>query len=177
MLPVPEASLPAVEICSERSTAGYTRSPRLHVVVGQEHHPQPPAHGRVHVHDLGDAHDEADDQLGHGVARRRLAAEDHRARRQILAVAAHAQVLLHHLQGRQVLALVFVDALHLHIEQGGGIHQQRRLLLAMDRAARRCLHLPACTATQRSRKPGRRQRLQPLQLGEIPPPALAQHLA
>jgi hypothetical protein len=27
MLPVPEASLPAVEICSERSEAGYTCSP------------------------------------------------------------------------------------------------------------------------------------------------------
>ena len=29
MFPVPDASLPAVEICSERSAAGYTRCPLL----------------------------------------------------------------------------------------------------------------------------------------------------
>ena len=35
-----------------------------------------------------------------------------------------------HLQGIEVLALVFMDPFHLHIKEGGGIHQQATL--AMD---------------------------------------------
>ena len=35
MLPVPEASLPAVEICSERSAAGYTSWPRDTLKLGR----------------------------------------------------------------------------------------------------------------------------------------------
>ena len=95
---------------------------QLHAEVGEEHHPQPAMHGRIDVHDAGDSHNQADDQLGHVVARGRLAAEDHRAGRQVFAVA-EAQVALHDLQGGQVLTLVFMDPLYLHIEQGGGVHQ------------------------------------------------------
>ena len=54
---------------------------QLHAEVGQEHHPQPATHGRIDVHDPGDAHDQADDQLGHVVAGGRLAAKDHGAGR------------------------------------------------------------------------------------------------
>ena len=46
MLPVPEASLPAVEICSERSAAGKIRCAVLDVVVGQEGDLQPASHRR-----------------------------------------------------------------------------------------------------------------------------------
>ena len=138
--------------------------------VGQEHHPQPAAHGRIHVHDLGDAHDQADDQLGHGVARRRLAAKDHRARRQVFSVA-QAQVALHHLQRRQMLALVFVDALYLHVEQGSGVHHHAELVLDVQRQALLGLQPGRLPALQ---KTGVAQEgLKLLQLGEIPPPALA----
>ena len=41
MLPVPEASMPAVEICSERSAAGMTALGEGHAVVGQEGDPEP----------------------------------------------------------------------------------------------------------------------------------------
>jgi hypothetical protein len=37
MLPVPEASMPAVEICSDRSAAGIMISAKRHIVVGHEH--------------------------------------------------------------------------------------------------------------------------------------------
>ena len=40
MLPVPEASLPAVEICSERSAAGISRSASEDVVVRRVDHLQ-----------------------------------------------------------------------------------------------------------------------------------------
>ena len=36
MLPVPDASLPAVEICSDSSAAGMIASASCHAVVGQE---------------------------------------------------------------------------------------------------------------------------------------------
>ena len=54
MLPVPEASMPAVEICSERSAAGMIDLGEADVVVRQEHDLQPAAHSRVVVDDLGD---------------------------------------------------------------------------------------------------------------------------
>ena len=51
MLPVPEASLPAVEICSDRSAAGIDLLGVLHVEVGEEHHLEPAAHVGVVVDD------------------------------------------------------------------------------------------------------------------------------
>ena len=41
MLPVPEASVPAVEICSERSAAGMIRLGQRDAVVGEEDHLEP----------------------------------------------------------------------------------------------------------------------------------------
>ena len=97
---------------------------QLDVVVGQEDHPQAPLHVGIGIDRFGDAVEEADDQLGHVVAGRRLAAEYHRARRQMLAGAVlDAQVAGDHPEGVEVLALVFVDPLHLHVEHRGGIHQ------------------------------------------------------
>ena len=46
MLPVPEASMPAVEICSDRSAAGMIDLGQADVVVGQEHHLEQAAHRR-----------------------------------------------------------------------------------------------------------------------------------
>jgi hypothetical protein len=49
MLPVPEASVPAVEICSDRSAAGHDHLGQRHAVVGHEHHLEPVADARVVV--------------------------------------------------------------------------------------------------------------------------------
>ena len=64
MLPVPEASMPAVEICSERSAAGMIVLGQADIVVGQEHDLEQAAHRRVGVDTPGDVVDQLDDQLG-----------------------------------------------------------------------------------------------------------------
>ena len=98
---------------------------QFHVEVSQEHHLEQVAAVGVVVDHLSDAVDQANDQLGHGVARCGLAGEHHRAWRHALRAALFdPQVAVHQLQGIEVLALVFVDPLDLDVEQGGGIHQQ-----------------------------------------------------
>ncbi len=78
--------------------------------------------GGIVVHHLGHGADEADDLLGHVVAGGGLAAEQHAARDQPRAVAAlDAVVEMDDVQGVEELALVFVDALHLHVEEGVGV--------------------------------------------------------
>ena len=117
MLPVPEASLPAVEICSDRVGRGVDVLGVLHVVVGEEDDLQPIAHGGVVVHHVGDRVDQLDDQLGHEVAGRGLGAEDERARRHVgLRIALEPQVQREDVQHIQVLPLVFVQALDLDVE-------------------------------------------------------------
>ena len=49
MLPVPEASMPAVEICSDRSAAGMIVLGKADIVVGQEHDLQAAPHLRIGV--------------------------------------------------------------------------------------------------------------------------------
>ena len=65
MLPVPEASLPAVEICSETSAAGIDVLGQRYAVVREKTTSEPVAHARIAVDDLGDRVDELDDELGH----------------------------------------------------------------------------------------------------------------
>ena len=118
MLPVPEASLPAVEICSDRSAAGIDVLGVLHVEVREEHDLEPVAHVGVVVDHVGHRVDELDDELGHAVAGRGLAAEDEGARRHVgLRVALEALVEREDVQHVQVLALVFVEALDLDVEE------------------------------------------------------------
>ncbi len=72
----------------------------------------------VRVDDAGDVVDELDDALGHHVARRRLAREDHRARHgERLGVRPQLVVTRHDVQQVEQLPLVLVDALDLHVEQ------------------------------------------------------------
>ena len=60
MLPVPEASLPAVEICSDRSAAGIDVLRELDVEVGQENDASAGrATSRVGVDDVGHRVDRA----------------------------------------------------------------------------------------------------------------------
>ena len=86
-------------------------------VVGQEGHAQQLADVGVAVDHGGDRVDEADDRLGHGVARRGLAAEQHRALDHALGVAAlDAVVEVDDVQRVEQLALVLVQALDLDVE-------------------------------------------------------------
>jgi hypothetical protein len=57
----------------------------LHVEVGQKHHPQPGSHPGIMVHHLSHRSDQLDDQFGHGITRRRLAAKNESARGNIQA--------------------------------------------------------------------------------------------
>ena len=89
-----------------------------HVVVGYEHHLEPPAHARIVVHHVAHVVDQLDDQFRHVVAGRGLAGEDHRARHPLrLRIVDEPLVQRDHVQHVQKLALVFVHALDLHIEQ------------------------------------------------------------
>ena len=118
---------------------------QLHVVVRQKHHPESTVHVRIGIDGVGDAINKANDQLRHVVARRSLTAKQHRARCHVTRLPIlDPQVLGDDLQGVQVLALVFVNALHLHIKEGGRIHQHTGV--AVDVAGQLPFHgqLGAC---------------------------------
>ena len=99
----------------------------------------------VLVDDVGDGVDQLDDQLGHAIAGRRLAAEDHRARRASRGAGATLEPVVERdqVQHVQVLALVFVQPLHLDVEErlridadAGSLldeRGQRALVVGLDR--------------------------------------------
>ena len=103
--------MPAVEICSDKLAAGMINSAVETL--------KPVPHHRIVVDHVGDVVDQFDDQLGHLVARCRLASDDDRARQDLDGgIAADVGVAGDDVQQVQKLALVFVDALDHHIEQG-----------------------------------------------------------
>ena len=105
--------------------AGHDELGHRHAVVRHEHHLQPAAQARVVVDHLADVVDQPDDLLGHVVARRGLAGEDHGARHPVaLRVGQDVLVARHHVQQVEQLPLVFVDALDLHVEQAVRIDLQ-----------------------------------------------------
>jgi hypothetical protein len=74
--------------------------------------------------------------LRHDVAGRSLAANDDRARRQVVCLAAtNAVVQVDGMQDIQKLPLVFVDALHLHVEQHVALYVDAGLFLQRVREA------------------------------------------
>ena len=88
-----------------------------HVEVGQIDDLDEIAHARIAIDDLGGGGDQPDDELGEVVARRRLAAEHEHARlHRELRIGLQPMIETDDVQDVQVLALVFVDALHLHVE-------------------------------------------------------------
>ena len=122
MLPVPEASLPAREICSERLPAATRSSAGGDAVVGQEDDLDPAGDVGVGVDHGRDRVDQLDDALGLLVAGRCLRREDDRAGRD-----RGSRVLLDPVvQGDDVqqfeeLALVLVQPFGHDVEQRAGI--------------------------------------------------------
>mmetsp|Transcript_9956 Transcript_9956/g.31632 ORF Transcript_9956/g.31632 Transcript_9956/m.31632 type:complete len:212 (-) Transcript_9956:1700-2335(-) len=104
-----------------------------HAVVGQEGKLQVGAHVGVGVDDIRHVVDELDDGLRAVVARRRLAANArealldlgavHRGHGLDLQVPVDLVAHIHH------LALVLVDALHLHVDQARRVHVEVAMLL------------------------------------------------
>src|SRR5882762_2179799 len=89
------------------------------VVVRQEHDAQLVAHGGIRVDGARHVVDELDDGLGHRITRSRLAGKDHGAGYDVGArILAYAPIAGDYIQEIQELALVLVDSLHLHVEQG-----------------------------------------------------------
>jgi hypothetical protein len=125
MLPVPEASLPAVEICSDRSAAGISRSASADVVVRDEDDLEEGRGHRVGVDLRGHVVGELDDLLGEDVAGGGLAREDLHARDPPGAgIVADLLPERDGLEDVQVLALVFVDALDLDVEHRVGVGRE-----------------------------------------------------
>ena len=118
MLPVPDASMPAVEICSDKSAGRNDRLRQADIVVRDEHDLQQAVHRRVAVDHERHIVDQLDDQFRAVIAGGGLAGEDldprhpigHRPR-------AHLVVQRDRLQDIQQLPLVLVNALDVHVEQ------------------------------------------------------------
>ena len=109
---------------------------QAHPVVGDEHHLQAVADARVVVDRGGHVVDEADHQLGEVVGRGRLAGEDHHPRHPVGArVGQDGLVAGDHVQHIEQLPLVFVHALHVHVEHGIGVERDAQLLLHVGRQA------------------------------------------
>ncbi len=101
-----------------------------HLVIGIEHEAQSAVHFRVRINHSGNVVDRLDDVLGHHVTGRSLAADDDRARHEVIAVAAaDAVIQVDRMQQVEQLALVLVDAFDLYIEQHVGRDVQAGLLL------------------------------------------------
>jgi pimeloyl-ACP methyl ester carboxylesterase len=92
--------------------------PILNIEVRHEGDLQPRVHVRVCVHRFGDRINQLDDELGHDIAWRRLAAEDEGARRHVeIRVLLEPPIEVHDVQHIKVLPLVLVYPLDLDVEQ------------------------------------------------------------
>src|ERR1019366_2580232 len=88
-----------------------------HAEIGQKNNLESPAHQRVGVDGLADGMNQLDDQLGHAIAGRGLAAEEEGPGRDLrLRVVLNALQQRENVQHLQVLALVLVQPLDQHIE-------------------------------------------------------------
>ena len=130
---------------------------------------------RIAVDHLGHLADQGDDALGHEVARRRLAADQYAAGSPVRVLAIlQAGVEVDHMEDVEELALVFVDALHLDVEQGIRVEVDTAVLLHQGRQAHLVgpLHLvPALSEGRLAGMPG-----QAAQLVEMSHPGLADGL-
>ena len=148
---------------------------QAHAVVGYEHHLEQAAHALVVVDGGGHVVDEPDDQLGHGVGAGGLAREHHHARHmRTVGLGQDALVAGDDVQHVEQLALVLVDALDLHVEQGAGVQRDVQVLLHP-------LGQPVLVLLLGMAEGGHERRLrghgaQGFELGQVAPPAFAQAL-
>src|SRR5262249_12013985 len=100
------------------------------VEIGQEHNFEPTGNVRVVVNDIGHAVNQFDNELGHEVARRGFTAEDKCPGNNLeILVALQSVIECNYVENIQVLALVFVNALYLNVEEGVRIHDDAGTLL------------------------------------------------
>ena len=106
------------EVCG-----GIDLLPEGHVVVRQKKHFEAVFHVEVVVNHFADRINQLDDQLGHRVTGRRLAAKEEGTRRHLqMRVSLQALVKGDDLEHVQMLPLVFVYPLYLGIEHGAGVY-------------------------------------------------------
>ena len=118
MLPVPEASIPAVEICSDKSLAGTIISAATDIIVRNENDLEKALDRGIVVDHVTDVVDELDDQLGLPVARGGFSGKNLDARCPIaFRIREDGLIERNCLDRVEKLTLVFVDSLDLDIEQ------------------------------------------------------------
>jgi hypothetical protein len=123
MFPVPDASLPAVEICSLTSAAGNRSWPRGDIVVFQEQDPHLLADPAVVIDQAGHDVDELDGLLGFPIAGGRLAAKEEGPWRNLhLGIGLQDIVQMQDMENIEELALVEMDPLDLDIKDGGRVY-------------------------------------------------------
>lgn len=97
-----------------------------HVVVSQEDNLEKIADILVVIHNCSDGVDQMDNLLCHPVARCRLAAKDGDTRGNLLPLLGRhgleCEVTMDHTKDVELLTLVFVNSLHLNIEQGSWVY-------------------------------------------------------
>jgi hypothetical protein len=147
----------------------------LLVPLGQEHDVEAAAHGGIAVDRAGQVVQELDDDLGQVIAGRRFAGEEERARRQLEARILAQPVVEHHdAQPVQQLPLVLVDALDLAVEDRGRIDDHAGCRSEPLGNLRLCFALGVADSVVKTAIV--RERPEPLQLGEVGDPALADRL-
>ena len=118
MLPVPDASVPAVEILLGEVGRGNHDLRERDSVVWKEDHLEPLANARIVIDALRDIVDELDDQLGHAIGGGRLACDDDGPRQPVCrGVGDDAIIPRDDMEHVEELAFVLVNALDLDIEE------------------------------------------------------------
>ena len=98
-------------------------------VVGQKNQFQPVSHAGIAIDDPGHIIGQANDQLGHEISRRRLAAQKYRpGNKSLVGLILDSKISGRHPQDVQQLPFVFMDPFDLHVEHGRCIHLYPQIL-------------------------------------------------
>ena len=93
----------------------------FHIIIGEKYHFEPAAHIGVVIDKLGDGVDKLDNELGHSITRRGLAAENKCASGYIgLRIFLERQIPRKDMEHIEMLPLVLMDAFCLNIEERVG---------------------------------------------------------
>ena len=144
-------------------------------VIRHEDHLQLVPRARIVVDHLGHVVDQTDDQFGHVIGRRRLATEDHRARRCVTVDTVQDVIVVgHDVQQVEELPLVFVNALDLYVEDAVRIEDDAGLALDVVGQTHLVAAFRSGKVVAELLVVGRRAQL--LQAIQIEPPVLAEAL-